>query len=60
LVGLGLGFGVLMPATMTAFNQYFDKKMSLVMSATQSVVAIFSICVPPLAIWSMTTFGFRY
>ncbi|CAG9764127.1 unnamed protein product [Ceutorhynchus assimilis] len=53
----GIGFGLLLPAFMSAFNSYFDKKMNVMMSICQAVTVAFSIAVPPMAAWSMNTFG---
>ncbi|XP_019768919.1 monocarboxylate transporter 1 [Dendroctonus ponderosae] len=55
----GIAAGLVIPAIMSAFNSYFDKKMNFVMSGAQSFMVAFNSCVPPLAAWSMTTFGFR-
>ncbi|XP_066249240.1 monocarboxylate transporter 7-like [Euwallacea similis] len=55
----GVGFGLLLPSMMSAFNAYFDKKMSLMMSATQTIVVIFNIAIPHLLTWCMETIGYR-
>ncbi|XP_050297253.1 uncharacterized protein LOC126736765 [Anthonomus grandis grandis] len=55
----GLGFGLLMPASLSAFNSYFNKKMAVMMSVCQALMIAFNMAVPQLAEWSMKNFGFR-
>ncbi|XP_066153477.1 monocarboxylate transporter 7-like isoform X2 [Euwallacea fornicatus] len=55
----GVGFGLILPSVMSAFNSYFDKKMSLMMNATQTITVIFNIAIPHLLTWCMETLGYR-
>ncbi|KAL1500784.1 hypothetical protein ABEB36_006228 [Hypothenemus hampei] len=55
----GLGAGLLMPASLSAFNSYFDKKMALMMCLSQAAMIAFNMVIPQLAAWSIETYGFR-
>lgn len=55
----GIGFGLLMPASLSAFNAFFDTKMAVMMSVCQTTMIAFNMVVPQLAAWCMAYFGFR-
>ncbi|XP_066249122.1 monocarboxylate transporter 7-like [Euwallacea similis] len=54
----GIGFGLLMPASLSAFNAFFDRKMAVMMSICQALTIAFNMIVPQLAAWSMNSIGF--
>ncbi|XP_066152066.1 monocarboxylate transporter 7-like [Euwallacea fornicatus] len=54
----GIGFGLLMPASLSAFNSFFDRKMAVMMSICQALTIAFNMVAPQLAAWSMSSVGF--
>ncbi|KAJ2950506.1 hypothetical protein O0L34_g8750 [Tuta absoluta] len=56
----GAGFGVMIPVSFTAFNCYFTKKRTTMMSANQSMSSMASITFPILVTYLLTEYGFRW
>lgn len=48
-----------MPASLSAFNAFFDTKMAVMMSVCQTTMIAFNMVVPQVAAWCMVYFGFR-
>ncbi|CAG9764128.1 unnamed protein product [Ceutorhynchus assimilis] len=55
----GIGFGLLMPASLSAFNLYFNQKMAVMMSVCQAFMVLLSMTFPQVAAFSMNLLGFR-
>lgn len=55
----GIGFGLILPSTYTAFNYYFDEKKNLMMSVCQAVMVACTIGWPVLIKTFMENYGFR-
>ncbi|KAK4887868.1 hypothetical protein RN001_004139 [Aquatica leii] len=58
-VSIGLGYGLMLPAVFTSFNSYFDKRKTVTMSVSQTLVAVSHIIFPSLVKMSINHFGFR-
>ncbi|XP_068627952.1 monocarboxylate transporter 1-like isoform X2 [Battus philenor] len=56
----GAGFGVMIPVSFTAFNCYFTKKRTAMMSANQTMSSIASITFPILVTFLLAEYGFRW
>ncbi|XP_026326883.1 monocarboxylate transporter 1-like [Hyposmocoma kahamanoa] len=56
----GAGFGVMIPVSLTAFNCYFNKKRTAMMSANQSMSSLASITFPMLVTLLLSEYGFRW
>ncbi|CAK1578563.1 unnamed protein product [Parnassius mnemosyne] len=56
----GAGFGVMIPVSFTAFNCYFTKKRTAMMSANQTMSSIASITFPMLVTFLLAEYGFRW
>lgn len=57
---LGAGFGVMIPVSFTAFNCYFTKKRTAMMSANQTMSSMASITFPILVTFLLSEYGFRW
>ncbi|GBP66551.1 Monocarboxylate transporter 14 [Eumeta japonica] len=55
----GAGFGVMIPVSFTAFNCYFSKKRTAMMSANQTMSSLASITFPILVTFLLAEYGFR-
>ncbi|XP_030749793.1 monocarboxylate transporter 1-like [Sitophilus oryzae] len=55
----GMGFGLLQPAALSAFNEYFDKRLQLWISISQTGMVIGYMSMPFFSTWSLSFFGFR-
>ncbi|XP_050296835.1 monocarboxylate transporter 12-like [Anthonomus grandis grandis] len=55
----GMGFGLLLPAALSAFNAYFDEKLQMWMSISQTGMVIGYILMPPIAAWFIKALEFR-
>ncbi|KAJ8925760.1 hypothetical protein NQ315_009608 [Exocentrus adspersus] len=55
----GLGYGLMVPASFSAFNTYFSKKMNLMMGIAQAVMVLAAIVFPPVTAVLMEYCGFR-
>ncbi|XP_019881070.2 uncharacterized protein LOC109608949 [Aethina tumida] len=55
----GVGFGLLLPASYSAVNAFFQKKINLIMGVCQALMAAMSIVSPALCGLCMEYFGFR-
>ncbi|CAH2092170.1 unnamed protein product [Euphydryas editha] len=56
----GAGFGVMIPVSFTAFNCYFTKKRTTMMSANQTMSSMASITFPILVTFLLSEYGFRW
>ncbi|XP_059061950.1 monocarboxylate transporter 7-like [Achroia grisella] len=56
----GAGFGVMVPVSFTAFNCYFTKKRTTMMSANQTMSSLASITFPMLVTLLLSEYGFRW
>ncbi|XP_041973536.1 monocarboxylate transporter 7-like [Aricia agestis] len=56
----GAGFGVMIPVSYTAFNCYFTKKRTAMMSANQTMSSMASITFPLLVTFLLSEYGFRW
>ncbi|XP_052758339.1 monocarboxylate transporter 7-like isoform X2 [Galleria mellonella] len=56
----GAGFGVMIPVSFTAFNCYFTKKRTTMMSANQTLSSMASITFPMLVTFLLSEYGFRW
>ncbi|XP_049865097.1 monocarboxylate transporter 2-like isoform X2 [Pectinophora gossypiella] len=56
----GAGFGVMIPVSFTAFNCYFTRKRTAMMSANQSMSSMASITFPMLVTFLLAEYGFRW
>ncbi|KAL4714480.1 hypothetical protein ACJJTC_017775 [Scirpophaga incertulas] len=56
----GAGFGVMIPVSFTAFNCYFTKKRTTMMSANQTMSSLASITFPMLVTYLLSEYGFRW
>lgn len=56
----GAGFGVMIPVSFTAFNCYFTKKRTAMMSANQTLSSMASITFPMLVTFLLNEYGFRW
>ncbi|KAM3968054.1 monocarboxylate transporter 1 [Aphomia sociella] len=56
----GAGFGVMVPVSFTAFNCYFTKKRTTMMSANQTMSSMASITFPMLVTFLLSEYGFRW
>ncbi|XP_060800754.1 monocarboxylate transporter 13 [Amyelois transitella] len=56
----GSGFGVMIPVSFTAFNCYFTKKRTAMMSANQTMSSMASITFPMLVTFLLSEYGFRW
>ncbi|KAJ0179463.1 hypothetical protein K1T71_005175 [Dendrolimus kikuchii] len=56
----GAGFGVMIPVSFTAFNCYFTKKRTAMMSANQMMSSMASISFPVLVTYMLSEYGFRW
>ncbi|CAK1551939.1 unnamed protein product [Leptosia nina] len=56
----GAGFGVMIPVSFTAFNCYFTKKRTAMMSANQTMSSMASITFPILVTFLLSEYGFRW
>ncbi|XP_026747346.1 monocarboxylate transporter 9-like [Trichoplusia ni] len=56
----GAGFGVMIPVSFTAFNCYFTKKRTAMMSANQAMSSLASITFPMLVTFLLTEYGLRW
>ncbi|RVE48933.1 hypothetical protein evm_006395 [Chilo suppressalis] len=56
----GAGFGVMIPVSFTAFNCYFTKKRTTMMSANQTMSSMASITFPMLVTYLLAEYGFRW
>ncbi|CAH3993255.1 unnamed protein product [Pieris brassicae] len=56
----GAGFGVMIPVSFTAFNCYFTKKRTAMMSANQTMSSMASITFPILVTFLLAEYGFRW
>ncbi|XP_045492099.1 monocarboxylate transporter 7-like isoform X1 [Colias croceus] len=56
----GAGFGVMIPVSFTAFNCYFTKKRTAMMSANQTMSSMASITFPILVTYLLAEYGFRW
>ncbi|KAK4887870.1 hypothetical protein RN001_004141 [Aquatica leii] len=55
----GLGTGLIMCSTYTAFNYYFAKKSNFVLSVTYTIMVIIAVVFPSFFFYCMNTYGFR-
>ncbi|XP_060535806.1 monocarboxylate transporter 7-like isoform X2 [Cylas formicarius] len=55
----GIGFGLIMPAAFSAFNSYFDKRMTLMMSISQAIMVVGYMTMPIMGAYFMQHLGFR-
>ncbi|CAG9764125.1 unnamed protein product [Ceutorhynchus assimilis] len=55
----GMGYGLLFPASLTALNNVFDKKLSFMMGASQALMVACCILMPQCAKFIMDNYGFR-
>ncbi|XP_060535826.1 monocarboxylate transporter 9-like isoform X5 [Cylas formicarius] len=55
----GIGFGLLMPSSFSTMNCYFDSKLSMMMSLSQSLLIAAYIGAAPLATISIDHLGFK-
>lgn len=60
LILSGAGFGVMIPVSFTAFNCYFTKKRTTMMSANQTMSSMASITFPMLVTYLLAEYGFRW
>ncbi|XP_050672770.1 monocarboxylate transporter 13-like [Leptidea sinapis] len=56
----GAGFGVMIPVSFTAFNCYFTKKRTAMMSANQTMSSMASITFPLLVTVLLAEYGFKW
>ncbi|XP_045763605.1 monocarboxylate transporter 13-like isoform X2 [Maniola jurtina] len=56
----GAGFGVMIPVSFTAFNCYFTKKRTAMMSANQTMSSMASMTFPILVTFLLSEYGFRW
>ncbi|XP_004927807.1 monocarboxylate transporter 7 [Bombyx mori] len=56
----GAGFGVMIPVSFTAFNSYFTKKRTTMMSANQTMSSLASITFPMLVTYLLSEYGLRW
>ncbi|XP_063823261.1 monocarboxylate transporter 2-like isoform X2 [Ostrinia nubilalis] len=56
----GAGFGVMIPVSFTAFNCYFTRKRTTMMSANQTMSSMASITFPMLVTYLLAEYGFRW
>ncbi|XP_049860728.1 monocarboxylate transporter 13-like [Schistocerca gregaria] len=56
---LGIGIGLIMPATFTCFNSYFDRRRTFVMGLVQFVVGLGTVGIPVMAQRLVASVGFR-
>ncbi|XP_023938186.1 monocarboxylate transporter 7-like [Bicyclus anynana] len=56
----GAGFGVMIPVSFTAFNCYFTKKRTAMMSANQTMSSMASITFPIMVTFLLSEYGFRW
>lgn len=56
----GAGFGVMIPVSFTAFNSYFTKKRTAMMSANQAMSSLASITFPMLVTYLLSEYGLRW
>ncbi|KAI8440400.1 hypothetical protein MSG28_001725 [Choristoneura fumiferana] len=56
----GAGFGVMIPVSFTAFNCYFTKRRTAMMSANQTMSSMASITFPILVTYLLAEYGFRW
>ncbi|XP_076266972.1 monocarboxylate transporter 12-like [Rhynchophorus ferrugineus] len=55
----GMGFGLLLPSALSAFNEYFEKRLQLWMTISQTGMVIGYMLMPPAATYSMQYLGFK-
>ncbi|KAJ8971340.1 hypothetical protein NQ314_000753 [Rhamnusium bicolor] len=55
----GVGFGLMTPASFSAFISYFDKKLTFMMSVAQAIMVLAAILFPPVIAILLEYFGFR-
>ncbi|XP_018569583.1 monocarboxylate transporter 7-like [Anoplophora glabripennis] len=55
----GLGFGLMMPASYSAFNCYFDKRINVIMGIAQAVTVLGAITFSPVMALCIEYCGFR-
>lgn len=55
----GFGYGLLSPASLTALNNYFDKKLPFCLSLSCALMISLVMLCPPLATSSLEIFGYR-
>lgn len=58
-VFVGTGFGFMIPAVYTTFNQYFIKRRVIMMSVAQSLIGFGTMVYPLMVDLLMKTYGFR-
>ncbi|XP_063379814.1 monocarboxylate transporter 6-like isoform X1 [Cydia fagiglandana] len=56
----GAGFGMMIPVSFTAFNCYFTKRRTAMMSANQTMSSIASITFPILVTYLLAEYGLRW
>ncbi|CAH0669183.1 unnamed protein product [Spodoptera exigua] len=56
----GAGFGMMIPVSFTAFNCYFTKKRTAMMSANQAMSSLASITFPMLVTFLLSEYGLRW
>ncbi|XP_074042104.1 uncharacterized protein [Leptinotarsa decemlineata] len=55
----GFGYGLLTPSLHTTMNNYFSKKLNLMMGISQAVTSVGTVMSPPMAIYLMENLGFK-
>lgn len=55
----GVGYGLLLPASFSALNAYFDKKMALMMSINQTLLVAGYMVMPYLSNWCLNFYGYQ-
>nr|CAH7734627.1 unnamed protein product [Callosobruchus chinensis] len=55
----GFGSGLMIPATFTALNSFFNKKLNLMMGIAQAVIILVTVIFPPITTIMTKLLGFR-
>lgn len=55
----GIGMGLLMPAILSVFNNYFDKKLGVMNAISQTIMIMACILAPGICQYLMDNFGFK-
>ncbi|GJQ75157.1 hypothetical protein Trydic_g9763 [Trypoxylus dichotomus] len=55
----GLGFGLLLPSGLTAFNEYFNRKRNMMLSICHTIVGSVGMFLPYIISYLVQEYGFR-
>ncbi|KAF5303572.1 hypothetical protein FQR65_LT08173 [Abscondita terminalis] len=55
----GLGFGLIICSSLTAFNCYFEKRRNFILSASNAIMILLIAAFPTLVSYCMNNYGFR-